>query len=132
MRHVVVLTFCGCIAACRSNSLLDDYNQAVYQAQIRTTHDAALACERGYVRAHMQSQATITEITDATIAACNEPISAAVQAYMSDVVARQEDSLTAAQVEHQRARARADIIKKLRGEATQLLVKGRTPGNDPL
>jgi hypothetical protein len=128
MRNVVVLTFCGCMAACRSNSAPDDYNEAVYQAQIRTTLDAAYACERGYVRAHMESQSAITEIADATIAACDHPISAAVLAYMSDVIARLEESLTAAQVEHERARARADIVKKLRGDATRLLVEGRTPG----
>lgn len=130
MRNVVALTFCACMAACKSSSAPDDYNKTLYQAQIRTTLDAALDCERGYVRAHMQSPATITEISDATIAACDQAISAAVQAYMSDVVVRLEDSLTASQVEHERARARADIIKKLRGDAMQLLV-GRTPGRKP-
>jgi hypothetical protein len=130
MRTILVLTFCGCMAACGSASLRDDYNEAVYQAQIRTALDAAFTCERDYVHAHMQSQATIAEIADATIAACDQPISAAVQAYMSDVVVRREDSLTAAQVEHERVRARADIIKKLHGDATQLLVAGRTPGRN--
>jgi hypothetical protein len=131
MRTVIMLTLCGCMAACRSNSAPDDYNKAVYQAQMRTTLDAAYTCERHYVRAHMQSQGTINEIADATIAACEQPISAAVQAYLSDVVVRLEDSLTAAQVEHERTRARADIVKKLRGDATQLLVEGRTPGRTP-
>jgi hypothetical protein len=131
MRNVVALTFFACMAACRSSSTPDDYDKAVYQAQIRTTLDAAFACERGYVRAHVQSPATITEISDATIAACDQAISAAVQAYMSDVVVRREDSLTASQVEHERARARADVIQKLRGDAMQLLVEGRTPGRKP-
>lgn len=131
MRNVVMLTLCGCMAACRSDSAPDDYNKAVYQAQMKTTLDAAYTCERDYVRAHMQSQGTINEIADATIAACDPPISAAVQAYLSDVVVRLEDSLTAAQVEHERTRARADIVKKLRGDATQLLVEGRTPGRTP-
>ena len=45
---------------------------------------------------------------------------------MSDVVVRREDSLTADQVAHERARARADITKKLRNDATQLLVEART------
>jgi hypothetical protein len=66
MRNVVALTFFACMAACRSSSTPDDYNKEVYQAQIRTTLDAAFACERGYVRAHVQSPATITEISDAT------------------------------------------------------------------
>jgi hypothetical protein len=131
MRNVVMLTFCGCMAACRSNSAPDDYNKAVYQAQMKTTLDAAYTCERDYVRAHIQSRGTINEIADATIAACDQPISAAVQAYMSDVVVRLEDSLTAAQAEHERTRARAEIVKKLRGDATQLLVEGRTPGRTP-
>jgi hypothetical protein len=41
--------------------VLDDYSQAAYKAQIRTTLEAAFACERDYVRAHMQSKATITD-----------------------------------------------------------------------
>jgi hypothetical protein len=125
MRNVVVLTICTCMAACRSNSAPDEYNKAVYQEQMRTTLDAAYTCERDYVRAHLQSPATSNEIADATIAACDHPISAAVQAYMSDVVVRQEESLTAVQVEHERTRARADIIRKLRADATQLLAEGR-------
>lgn len=130
MRTIAVLTFCTCMAACRSDSP-DDYNKAVYQAQMSTTLEAAYTCERGYVRAHMQSQATINEIADATIAACEQSIAAAVQAHMADVVVRREDSLTAAEVAHERTRARADITKKLRGDATQLLVEGRTPARNP-
>ena len=131
MRNVVVLTLCGCMAACRSTSTPDDYNEAVYQAQMKTTLDAAFACERSYVRAHMQSQSTVSEIADATIAACDQPIAAAVQAYLSDVVVRREDSLTAAQVEHERTKARADIIRKLRADATQVVTEGRAPGGKP-
>lgn len=126
MRPVVVVTFCTCMAACGSNPSSDD--KAVYRAQMNTTLDGAFACERGYVRAHMQSPGTISEIADAAIAACDPPIAAAVQAYMSDVVVRREDSLTADQVAHERARARADITKKLRNDATQLLVEARTGG----
>jgi hypothetical protein len=131
MRTVAVLTFCTCMAACRSNSAPDDYNKAVYQAQMSTTLEAAYTCERGYVRAQMQSQGAINDIADAAIAACDQPIAAAVQAYMSDVVVRREDSLTAAEVAHERARARADITKKLRGDATQRLIQGRTPAGKP-
>ena len=128
VRNVLVLTLCGYIAACRSDSASDDYNKALYREQITTTLDAAFACERGYVHAQMQSQATTQEISDAAIAACDRPIAAAVQAYMADVVVRREDTLTAAQVDHERTRARADIIKKLHGDATQLLAEGRTRG----
>ena len=128
MRAVIVLTLCSCMAACGSASVRDDYNEAVYQAQMRTTLDSAFACERDYVHANVQSPATNTEITDAAIAACNQPISAAVQAHMADVVIRREDTLTAAQVEHERAKARTEIVKQLRGDATQLLLEGRNPG----
>lgn len=131
MRNIVVMTLCIWMAACRSHSAADDSGNEVYQAQISTTLEAAYTCERGYVHAQMQSQAAISEIADAAVATCEQPIAAAVQAYMADVVVRRENTLTAAEVAHERARARAAISRKLRGDATQLLAEGRTPARKP-
>jgi hypothetical protein len=119
-----------------SCSLLEPrhHDASTYQAQIQSRFDAASGCERSYVSAHIQSAVTAFELSDAAIAACDQQVSSAVDAYMSDLIARMADErryfdIPAANSE--RSRFRVEITERMRNEALRLAVDGRTPAASP-
>ncbi len=101
-----------------------------HEPPMDSTFAAALSCERAYVHAHIQAEATATEISDAAVEACGPQITAAVDAYVFDVVARLATAhqyMTDTQGEQERTRMRADITASLRKDGLRLTVEGRTP-----
>jgi hypothetical protein len=94
-------------------------------AHIDTALKSALGCERGYVKDHLRSTVTATELSDAAIEACNPQINQAVDAYMAGALHRVD--LTRAQADAERARMHSEFAASLRSDALRLVVDERTP-----